>query len=692
MKRILVLLVMLLAYQTYYAQPVCVSDKIHEELIRKDQQYRLRFQESKQKWTAFVNNLEQYASRPVIEDGDTIFEIPVVIHVVHTGEAVGSDYNKSDEDILEWLAYTNAVLEGTAPGYVGEGEGGARIPIRLALVEKDPECNLTTGINRIDGSGLSSYESSGLAYGSTGVGTDEAGIRSLIRWNPAHYYNIYLINKINGVDGYTAGEPFIAGYAYLPWSSSDVDGSFMLSAIVSENNTFAHEIGHAFGLLHTFQGGDDTDCPPEETDCTTDGDGVCDTEINSYTFGPCPSNEDVNLCTGENYNNVQYNVMNYGNCPNRFTPGQKDRVRFFIYNYRMALVHSLATEPVVTITYEPVAAGCTPGSIEELENEFDVGPWNINFGSLAIGSFGYTGDGFQYYIDHTASSCPMNEYHTYAVLGEELPISVSTMYNTQTIKAYIDYNNDGEFSEEDELVLDLPSADPGIHTATVTIPETVPALNIPLRMRVLSDVAGLESCNDLLYGQMEDMAVTILSEPLDMKLLEFMVEPVACGNRLKWEVAGVEEILSFRLERSGDGKQFEPLKEIPAIQPDTRYECIDEPLRSGAYYYRLKLMSASGDVFYSLTRSSQVICSEEFTVYPNPNDGSFFVKCTDQAGRRLSVKIMDMAGRTVLERNITLPEGADTFPVQVDGLADGLYVLEVYSGDRVFTSKFTKRP
>ncbi len=56
--------------------------------------------------------------------------------------------------IVNTIAFLNQVYNGSA-----SAEGVGDIQIQFALAVRDPNCNTTTGINRIDGSGLPGYVS-----------------------------------------------------------------------------------------------------------------------------------------------------------------------------------------------------------------------------------------------------------------------------------------------------------------------------------------------------------------------------------------------------------------------------------------------------------------------------------------------------------------------------------------------------
>lgn len=49
-------------------------------------------------------------------------------------------------------------------------------------------------------------------------------------------------------------------------------------------STTAHEMGHCLGLYHTFQGGDENVARSGNcANCTTTGDGLCDTEADPHS-------------------------------------------------------------------------------------------------------------------------------------------------------------------------------------------------------------------------------------------------------------------------------------------------------------------------------------------------------------------------------------------------------------------------
>ncbi len=200
-----------------------------------------------------------------------LYTIPVVVHIIHTGAAVGTTYNPTDAQIQSAINYLNQVYEGTLPGIEGVGE----IQINFALATRDENCNPTTGITRTDGSGIANYTALGVNANNT-TGVDETTIKNLVRWDPYRYYNIWVVNRIDSKDG-TSGS-FIGGFAYFPGAPPTLDGTILLATqMQTGRKTLPHEIGHAFSLYHPFEGSSGATCPTN-ADCANEGDEICDTD------------------------------------------------------------------------------------------------------------------------------------------------------------------------------------------------------------------------------------------------------------------------------------------------------------------------------------------------------------------------------------------------------------------------------
>ena len=289
-----------------------------------------------------------------------IYTIPVVVHVIHNGEAYGTGTNITNEQINSAIEALNQDYRRMA-GTNGFGNG-ADVGIEFCLASRNPSGQPTNGIVRVNGSSVSNYSSMGIEA-SAGSGAVEESVKALSTWPRASYLNIWVVNEIENNDGGSG----IQGYAYFP-VNSPIDGIVVLynafgtvgnlKSYTNMNRTLTHEVGHYLGLYHTFNS---TSSCSGETSCTTQGDRVCDTPP-TIQAGSCSSP----ACSGTQQ--VQ-NYMDYTSqtCQDMFTDGQKLRMRTTLESQRTSILTSMGCMPVyqndigVTAILSPTGTSCAGG-------------------------------------------------------------------------------------------------------------------------------------------------------------------------------------------------------------------------------------------------------------------------------------------------------------------------------------------
>lgn len=501
------LLIAFVALSLSASAQYCGFDSKNKTLMTTDPGYQQAVQQMKAQLAGMA--LGQNNALLIGSGSNITYQIPVVVHVIHTGGAVGSTYNPSDAQLTGMVNYLNQVYQANWPGYPGPGAGGTKIPLQFVLAKRDPYCNATSGIVRVDGSSVAGYAADGIAH-NTATGADEATVKALSRWPRNEYYNIWIVNKIDGEDGITSTGPFVAGYAYLPPAPANVDGTIMLaSTAVAGDVTLPHEVGHAFGVLHTFEGDDAAGGPPytcpANANCNTDGDGVCDTDPQIRSNFDCPTG--TNPCTGTPYGNIVHNIMDYSNCPDRFTAGQAARMINTLMTYRSGLISSQGSVAPIS---GPI---CSPTTTAAPNS--NAGPRQIKVVSgtttlMDVTSSGYSGDGGVVLLDRFC------KHGMELMAGQTYNISVQTGFQQENVRIYIDYNNDGTFSTSELIGSSNGNQNNQVHQITYTVPTTAtqPTMVscVPLHMRILSErtsVAAPAPCGNFQFGQAEDYAVTI---------------------------------------------------------------------------------------------------------------------------------------------------------------------------------------
>ncbi|MDO7845624.1 PKD domain-containing protein [Hymenobacter sp. M29] len=149
----------------------------------------------------------------------------------------------------------------------------------------------------------------------------------------------------------------------------------------------------------------------------------------------------------------------------------------------------------------PVTAACTPGSASIANPSiYGMAILNVTVGTTVLANrTAYTAG----YHDY---SCTQNAA---LVVGQSYPISVRTTSPAQNVRVWIDYNNDGAFTGNNELVFSSDNAT--THSGTFVVPATA-TLTSRLRMRVAADYANSPlptSCSTPVYSQDEDYSVTL---------------------------------------------------------------------------------------------------------------------------------------------------------------------------------------
>lgn len=323
----------ILSFCIAQAQFTCSFDEKYQQLLRTDPNFAKTVAASNRQIQQLISNRHR---SPSMRTNAILYTIPVVVHVMHTGGAVGTIYNPDDAQIMGAINYLNQVYAGTWSGMIPQDGASAvtDIQIRFALAQRAPGCGSTNGIDRVDASSIANYTAYGI-NASNNNGTPELTVKNFSRWDPSIYYNVWVVNKIDGKDG-TSGQ-FVAGYAYYAGAPASLDGTVMLATqMIAGSKVLPHEIGHALNVYHTFTGSSlNTQCPANTyNDCSQDGDMVCDTDpvtnnVNGSGIYDFTCRTGSNTCTSPvvNYSvNTEQNFMAYTNCSNLFTEGQKDRM------------------------------------------------------------------------------------------------------------------------------------------------------------------------------------------------------------------------------------------------------------------------------------------------------------------------------------------------------------------------------
>ena len=278
--------------------------------------------------------------------------IPVVVHIIHDGGAE----NIPDAQILAAIDHLNDGF--TAQGYFAQQGATVNTQIQFCMAKRDPDGNATTGITR-NQSPLTNMV----------METQDIQTKNINRWNPKEYVNIWVVKEISS-QSLGSG---VAGYANFPNAHGGPQDGMLCEAKFfgtspAEDAVLIHEMGHYFGLYHTFEGG----C--SNNDCTVEGDRVCDTPPDQATHTACNYNScSTDVAAGSPFltdvNDFTEDFMDYSpfSCYHFFTAGQALRMQGAVETARASLLNSKGcldpcTQPLVaafSAAPNPVSAGQT---------------------------------------------------------------------------------------------------------------------------------------------------------------------------------------------------------------------------------------------------------------------------------------------------------------------------------------------
>lgn len=320
----------------------CATDELHEDFLQAHPEARALQAQSEAAYRAYLGSNRSASAT---------YTIPTVVHIIQLTpletvsdarvqtqiDVLNEDFRKLNADAVDIPAVFQSVA--------------ADSDIEFCLAQIDPNGCPTTGINRI----VSPYSEHFINQAST--------LKGLIQWDPYKYLNMWVVNSIDnggilgyatfptslptnpGLDGIVVWEEAFGRGEGTPFSSFDL------------GRTTTHEVGHWLGLFHTFQSG----CGGNTaTNCSFQGDMVCDTPPTSSPNYGCPNTQNTCTETPTDLPDQTVNFMDYGDdfCLLMFSEGQRDRMHFFLNSTR-SNIHSVSNL-AATGCDGSTSIGCNP--------------------------------------------------------------------------------------------------------------------------------------------------------------------------------------------------------------------------------------------------------------------------------------------------------------------------------------------
>ena len=108
-------------------------------------------------------------------------------------------------------------------------------------------------------------------------------------------------------------------------------------------------------------------------------------------------------------------------------------------------------------------------------------------------------------------------------------------------------------------------------------------------------------------------------------------------------------------------------------------------------YYRLKIIQSDGNSKLSqwIVLEQEESNNRQLQIYPNPSNHSVQIHFLANQGNS-TIKVTDLLGRTVLEKNITTVEGQNRHTLDLSALSSAVYLLSLKNGSHQVIKKITK--
>jgi predicted outer membrane repeat protein len=200
--------------------------------------------------------------------------------------------------------------------------------------------------------------------------------------------------------------------------------------------------------------------------------------------------------------------------------------------------------------------------------------------------------------------------------------------------------------------------------------------------------------NNRLIGTIDMGAYENSLSPLPVELFQFVVKSDnAEGVILEWATLSELENDKFIIEKSDDNKNFRVLSEVNGAGNSNElqtYKSIDNQPFDGNNYYRLKMISYSGEVEYSMVRVVR-ISKNEIEIFPNPVNNEIQISFNKSVSGNYPFEIFSVFGQSIYKGTINAENTNTSIDISGFGLNSGTYILSInLSANQLLFERFQK--
>ena len=179
-----------------------------------------------------------------------------------------------------------------------------------------------------------------------------------------------------------------------------------------------------------------------------------------------------------------------------------------------------------------------------------------------------------------------------------------------------------------------------------------------------------------------DVLVASAGNPLPLNFVNFNATLKDKNVSLKWEVAQNDNLKSFNILRSTNGKDFTSIASVPAYVPQFAYAYTDMNVTGEKAYYRIRAVENKGTQLSSTIRLVNILSGKNtMAVYPNPVTNNLFTIDTKLDGKK-TISILTANGSLYKEFSLT----GNTLDINTNAWPKGNYVVRLITAEGITES------
>jgi uncharacterized repeat protein (TIGR01451 family) len=163
---------------------------------------------------------------------------------------------------------------------------------------------------------------------------------------------------------------------------------------------------------------------------------------------------------------------------------------------------------------------------------------------------------------------------------------------------------------------------------------------------------------------------------------------------LNWSIIADKEVDHFEVERSTDNRYYSKtgtVSKLIQLQQTENLAFTDDitNLNATIIYYRIKVISKSGDIQYSnilVIRKQQT--GNRLSVTPNPAQDNVSVSFYAETQSDVTIRIIDKAGRTMILKTQKVNRGSNNvYLSELNKYANGAYIIQIYVNNEILNER-----